>query len=220
MRSLRSPYNLVVLTGYGLGAAALYQGLAQRIPFWWVELAGAAIPLGAVLMAFLLPTAVALTGALLRSLYIEHPIEEPDSPDVVSIYDAIMLRFAVFVTGVHVTVLLGLLGLLAGRDWAAQVVPVMLGLAMISIGNLLPRTRRNLAIGIRTRGTLSDRAVWIRAHRSAGYLVVVLGVVIVLSAIAVPAPVGRTMVLVVGPAGLLGTCFLVRSARTHTHGDR
>lgn len=220
MRSLRSRYHLVVLAGYGLGAAALAVGLPARVPFWWTAMAGAAIPLGALMVAFLLPTAVALTGILVRDLCIGHPIEEPGSPDALAICDAIMLRFALFVIGVHATVLLGVLGLLAGRGWAAQVVPVMLGLALISIGNLLPRTRRNLAIGIRTRATLADRAVWVRTHRSTGYLTVTVGLIIVLSAIAVPAPIGRTMVLLVGPAALLGTCLLARYARTHAHGDR
>src|SRR5437773_3497585 len=50
----------------------------------------------------------------------------------------------------HATVLAGLLGMLRGQEWAAQIVPLMLGSTMISVGNLLPRTRPHLAIGIRT----------------------------------------------------------------------
>jgi hypothetical protein len=49
---------------------------------------------------------------------------------------------------------------------------------------------------------------------------VTVGFIIVLSAIAVPAPIGRTMVLLVGPAALLGTCLLARYSRTHAHDDR
>jgi len=89
----------------------------------------------------------------------------------------------------------------------------MLGFTMISIGNLLPKTRPNIAIGIRTHRTLSDRALWVRTHRSAGYLVVACGAVIILSAIAVPAPVGPGMILLVGPAALVGTSLLVRFSR-------
>jgi uncharacterized membrane protein len=220
MRSPRAPHNLVILAGYGLGAAALSVGLPEQIPPFPTGSSGDAAPFGALMVAFLLPTAVALTDVMLRDLCMNYPMQEAGSRDVLPIYDAIMLRFALFVMGVHATVLFGLLGLLSGRDWAGQIVPVMLGLAMISIGNLLPRTRPNLALGIRTRRTLSDRALWIRTHRSTGYLVVALGFVIVLSAIAVPAPIGRTMVLAVGPAGLLGTCFLVRYSRKHGDDDR
>jgi hypothetical protein len=72
MRSLRSRYHLVALAGHGLGAAALAVGLPARVPFWWTRVAGAAIPLGALMVAFLLPTAVALTGILVRDLCIGH----------------------------------------------------------------------------------------------------------------------------------------------------
>jgi uncharacterized membrane protein len=128
-----------------------------------------------------------------------------------------MLRFTVFVMAVHGAVLLAVLGLLSGRWWAAQLVPLMLGFTMISIGNLLPRTRPNLAIGIRTRLTLSDRALWMRVHRWAGYMAVAGGAVIVLSAITVPRPIGPGMVLLVGPAALAGTCVLVRLSRNTEH---
>jgi uncharacterized membrane protein len=170
------------------------------------------------MVAFLLPTAVALIDVLLRPLCVNNPIQ-PEASDVLGIYDAIMLRFALFVMGIHATVLLLLLGLLAG-EWIAQVVPVMLGLTMISIGNLLPRTRPNLALGIRTRRTLADRALWIRTHRSTGYLVVTLGFVIVLSAVAMPPPVGRNVSLMAGPAALFGICFLVWHSSRHAHDDR
>jgi uncharacterized membrane protein len=93
----------------------------------------------------------------------------------------------------------------------------MLGVTMISIGNLLPRTRPNLAIGIRTQLTLSDRALWMRVHRWAGYIVVAGGVVVVLSAITVPPPVGPGMILLVGPAAFVGTCLLVWLSRKPAH---
>jgi len=217
MRSLRSPHLLVVVAGYALGALALYSGLPQEIPPSWSVPGRGAVWLGAPMVAFLLPTAVAVTDALLRGLSVRHPVDETSAVNVLAIYDAIMLRFMVFVVGVHATVLAGLLGMLRGQEWAAQIVPLMLGFTMISIGNLLPRTRPNLAIGIRTRLTLSDRALWIRVHRSAGYMVVACGAVLVPSAMTVPRPVGPAMILLVGPAALVGTCLLVRCSRKHVH---
>src|SRR5262249_42215168 len=81
---------------------------------------------------------------------------ERNSPNALAVYDAIMLRFTAFVVGVHGAVLLAVLGLLSGRGWATVLVPLMLGLTVVSIGNLLPRTRPNLAIGIRTHLTLVE----------------------------------------------------------------
>ena len=169
------------------------------------------------MVAFLLPTAVAITDRLLRGLCANNPINDPDSVNGLAIYDAIMLRFTIFVMGVHGAVLLAMVGMLSGRGWAAQLVPVMLGVTMISIGNLLPRTRPNLAIGIRTSLTLSDRAHWMRVHRAVGYLVVACGAVLILSAMTVPRPVGPGMILLVGPAGLVATILLVRLSKKHVH---
>ena len=71
------------------------------------------------MVVFLLPTAVAITDLMLRGLCIKHPIDEPGSTDVLASYDAIMLRFSLFVMGVHGAVLLAmlLLALSLGLTW-------------------------------------------------------------------------------------------------------
>jgi uncharacterized membrane protein len=206
-----------VLTGYVLGAFAFRWGLPTEVPPSWTVNGRGVLWLGSPMVAFLLPTAAAVTDALLRGLCVRHPVDKQSAVNVLAVYDAIMLRFTIFVVGVHGAVLLAMLEILSGREWAAQAVPLMLGFTMISIGNLLPRTRPNLAIGIRTHRTLSDRALWIRVHRSAGYMVVACGAVIVLSAITVPGPVGPGMILLVGPAALVGTWWLVRYSAAHAH---
>jgi uncharacterized membrane protein len=216
VRPLRSPHNLVIVAGYGLGVA-LYAGLPDQIPPALNVSGRSTVWLGGPMVAFLLPTAAAITDALLRGLCVRHPLDEAGSTNVLAIYDAIMLRFILLVIGVHAMVLVGLRGMLSGHGWAAQVVPVMLGLTMIGIGNLLPRTRPNLAIGVRTPRTLSDRALWIRTHRFAGYLMVALGCVIVLAAIAVPAPIGTGMILLVGPVAMFGIVFRMLYSRRRAH---
>jgi len=207
-------HYVVIAAGYALGAAALWVGRPREIPPSWHVMDGGDIWLGGAMVAFLLPTASAVTFGLQRCL---HPwsrvTRQSDTADVTAVYDAIVLQATVFIFGIHVTVLAGLFGVLWEREWAGQIVPILLGFVMIGIGNLLPKTRPNLAIGIRTRHTLSDRTLWIRVHRSAGYIAGASWAVIVLSAIAVPRPVGPGIILVVGPAALVGTWLLVRSSR-------
>ena len=200
-----------------MGAFALRRGLPDGIPPALTLPDGRVVWLGPAMVAFLLPIAIAVIDTLLRALRVRHPVDDPNSTNLVATCDAIMLRVAALVTGVHATVLAALLGWLAGRAWASRIVPLMLGFTMIAVGNLLPKTRRNLAVGIRTSATLADRTLWIRTHRSAGYLVVALGAVIVLSAIVMPAPVGPVMILLAGPAALAGICFIVRQTRRRAH---
>jgi immunity protein, SdpI family len=204
MRSRLSPHVLLVAAGYGLGAA-LYPAIPDEVP------------LARPMAAFLLPTAAAVTYGLLRGLCTRHPVGEA-SPDAVATYDAVMLRLILFLMGVHATVLLGLQGMLWGRSWAARIVPVLLGLAMIGIGNLLPRTRPNLAIGIRTARTLADRAQWAHTHRIAGYALVGLGLVVVVAGVALPPPIGPGMIQLVAPVAALGV--LVLRFKRHADGVR
>jgi uncharacterized membrane protein len=193
----RLRHFIVIGMGYVLGAA-VFSRLPHQIP--------------RPMVAFLLPTAALVTFALLRQLGTRH-LSEDHSRDFLLTYDAIMFRFLLFLTGVHATILAGLLGLLWGREWAARIVPVLLGAFLIGIGNLLPRTRPNLAIGISTSGTRSDRALWMRIHRVAGYLVVALGFLILVGGIAVPAPAGPRMGRLVEPAALFGVPALVLYSR-------
>ena len=215
MPTARSVTYMAVLAGYLLGIVALSSGLPSEIPPSWTTAQGEVHWLGRPMVALLLPTAVAVVDTLLRGLCVRHPVDRHGTVHVLAIVDAIVARVAVFVMGVHVALLAALLGLLAGRDWAAQAVPVMLGLTMVGVGNLLPLTRPNVAFGIRTRRTLSDRAHWLTTHRRAGYLIVLCGLVVVLSALAVPGPVGPRMILLVGPAALVATWLLLALQRRH-----
>jgi hypothetical protein len=131
MRSFLSLHSLVILAGYALGAA-VYPRLPAQIPPSWTASGHGPVWVGALMVAFLLPTATAVTHSLLRGLYVRHPLDESESGAVLASYDAILLRFIVFVMGVHATLLAALLGMLHGRAWAVRIVPVMLGLTMIS----------------------------------------------------------------------------------------
>jgi hypothetical protein len=201
--AVRSPHALVIAAGYAV-SLALYSRLPTQIP-----------PLGRPLVALLLPTAAAVTYVLLRRLSVRHPVDPVNPLEPIAIYDAVMLRLIAFLIGVHATALFGMAGMLRGRPWAARIVPLMLGLTMVGVGNLLPRLRPNLAFGIRTARTLTDRAEWLRTHRLAGYALVALGLVLVVSGVAIPPPVGPSMIVVVAPAAAIGTLVLVfRSPRS------
>src|SRR5438034_9339677 len=189
--------NLIVIAiGYMVGGAAYAKLPAPVDGFLPLPLARPAI-------AFLLPTAAAVTYALLRVISLRDPIRRGDSTVAIT-YDAILFRIVLFVIGLHAIVLAGLLGATA---LAASGVPMLLGLVLVGVGNLLPRTRPNVVIGIRTSRTLADPLVWMRMNRVAGYVAVGLGTVLAASAaLLAPGPKVRD---VVSAAALAGAALLV-----------
>jgi uncharacterized membrane protein len=164
------------------------------------------------MIAVLLPTTAAVTYLLLRRLWVRDSIRER-GPTFEATYDAILFRIILFVIVLHVAVMAGMVGLLHGQLFAPRLVVILAGLVFVGVGNLLPRTRPNLVIGIRTSRTLADRGLWIRTHRVGGYVTVGLGVVIVLAGVFLSK---STIPDVIGTAGLVGSAFILVSYRRYS----
>ena len=166
-----------------------------------------------LLIAFMLPTTAAAICILLRRLWLRDPIRGGDST-LQATYDAIVFRIVLLVIAIHTLVVLDLAGFELVRASAGRLVVMVAGLALVGIGNLLPRTRPNLVFGIRTSRTLTNRRVWIEIHRFVGYAGVGLGVVVAVSGALLPGPV---MPLVVGTAGLVAAAVVAVAYRRCAH---
>lgn len=101
--------------------------------------------------------------------------------------------------------------------WTVRTFTVIIGLGMISLGNIMPRTRPNWIAGVRTRRTLSDAGLWRRTHRYFGALLMVSG----LAVIAVSVVAGR-YALVTAAFGMVvsaATAAIVAQWGTPTSSD-
>ncbi len=76
---------------------------------------------------------------------------------------------------------------------------VALGLLMVVLGNIMPRTRLNSIIGLRTPWSMKSDALWARSNRFGGASMVVAGVLVALSAalLAQPASIIAAFVILV-----------------------
>jgi len=160
-------------------------------------------------IAFLLPTAALTIAVLMRLLAGRDPVYQRHGTSS-RVYDAIVFRVVIFIGALHGVVLLGLLGRGFISRWGPVVprlAPAVLGVALMAIGNLLPRTRPNNAIGIRTKETLRSRDVWLRVNRRAGYVAVALGFAILMTAVLVQP--GPQVAGVVGGVGIAALVTLV-----------
>jgi hypothetical protein len=197
--------TLTVIALGVLAGLAAYPKLSERI----IQFAG--IMPGRVMIAFLLPATAAVTYALMERIWARDSVRGDDRT-FDEVYEAIVFRIMLFVITLHALVLGAMLGLFWGRAWAPRIVVVLFGLMLVGIGDLLPRTRPNLVIGIRTARTLGDRQLWIQTHRIAGYVAVGLGVVTTIAGLFLSGPIMGNVLAV---ALAIGLAVIARSYRRY-----
>lgn len=91
----------------------------------------------------------------------------------------------VAVVGVEALTHVALVGTALGWPVSmGRLVPAVVGILFIFLGNLLPRFRSNWFMGIRTPWTLSSDTVWMKTHRFGGYVMVGVGLLLIIAAIA------------------------------------
>ena len=166
-------------------------------------------------VAFTLPTTALVIYMLFRSLWTHDRIRSGNSAFEAT-YQAIVFRVLLFVLALHVLVMIELtdaLNAVGIRMSTGRLVVVLLGLVFVAIGNLLPRTRPNVAVGFRTERTLTNAQLWGQVHRVGGYATVGLGIVIGVTGLVLT----RGMVGgVVGAAALLSATVVFISYRKYT----
>jgi hypothetical protein len=138
-------------------------------------------PLAARLMTiYLLPIAASSIYLLLRSLQRRHAPAN-GNPLGDGALQGIVFWILFFLIGVHLLMMAVLTRMEPVLAWAQRAVVVFLGISLLAIGNLLPRTRPNFALGIRTERTLTDRQLWIVTHRMSGYTICAIGLITIVS---------------------------------------
>jgi len=221
------------MTATGLRASLIPLGLVIGFALWgWSSVpADTLIPVhwgidgkpdrfGGPFEAFgLLPlTALALTG-----LFLVIPGLDPLGRNIA---DAPKAYHTIWVASLYLLATIqGLLTLVAtgmlSADLEGRVASIMLACAAIMLtvtGNVLGKARPSWTVGVRTPWTLSSERSWDVTHRWAGRLFVVLGIVGVTAAIALPMP-AATAVLVGGVGAtvmvLLILSYMVWKADPH-----
>jgi uncharacterized membrane protein len=167
-----------------------------------------------ILVAFTLPTTALVIYILFRSLWMHDRVRSGNGA-FESTYHAIVLRALLFVLALHVLVMVELTGAMDTiglRLSAGRAVVVLLGIVLVAIGNLLPRTRPNVAVGVRTKRTLANTQLWQQVHRAGGYATVGLGIVIAVTGLVLT---HETLGAVISAAALVAAMTVFVSYRKH-----
>jgi len=152
-------------------------------------------------IAFSLPTATLIIYVLFRSLW-SHDRVRTGNGAFEATYHAIVFRVLLFVfamNGLLMVALTDAMDVMGSHVWGKRLVVVMLGLTFMAVGNLLPRTRPNIALGIRTARTLASTQLWQRLHRAIGYTTVGLGTVILIAGLVATNKNAGGFVMLAGP---------------------
>lgn len=164
---------LMVLTAL-VGSAIAYTGLPERVPVHW-NLSGEADRYGSRLeLLFITPAMMIGVWAMLRFLPRIDPLRA-NYAKFAGTYEVLIDAVLALMLVTHIIALLGASGAPATVTIVAR---VAVGVMFIVMGNVMPRTRQNWFVGVRTPWTLSSPRVWERTHRVAGYMFVGLGVLV------------------------------------------
>lgn len=94
-----------------------------------------------------------------------------------STYSLITIAITVFMIVINWSIV----GKALGADLPVNfIVPGLLGILFIILGNFLPRFRPNYFIGIRTPWTLDNEYVWKKTHKFGGIMFCIMGLILLL----------------------------------------
>ena len=167
-----------------------------------------------VLVAFTLPTTALVIYTLFGSLWKHDRIRSGNGAFEIT-YHAIVLRVLLFILALHVLVMIELTRAMEAVGLplvSSRAVVVLLGVMLVTIGNLLPRTRPNVAVGVRTTRTLASAQLWQQVHRAGGYATVGLGIVIVITGLVLA---HEALAVVISAAALVAATTVLISYRRH-----
>ena len=130
---------------------------------------------------------IGLIPLLLAPLYLYLPKIDPRRKN----YDRFSKYYGGF--GIFLMVFLFLLNAIVlseslwpGHISVSKVLPLMVGIMLIFIGNMMPKFKSNFFIGIKTVWTISSTNVWNKTHRLGGLLFFWCGVLFCLTALWLP----------------------------------
>jgi len=185
---------VLILFLYILGTI-LYPELPDKVPSHWNAKGEDDQYSSKFWGAFGIPTMISIL--YLGLLYI--PYIDPGRENYIKFESTYRLIRFLFVIVFAILQIILLTVIITGKDYLiSKLVPGLIGIMFILIGNYLPRIKHNWFVGIRTPWTLSNEGVWKRTHRFAGYLFVIGGFLMLLAAF-LPPPVNA----IIGVGGVL-----------------
>lgn len=179
MKKKNNIYNITLIIVAFLVNIVLYNKLPDLMPMHW-NIAGEINSYGPkILVAFLSPILMLVIWvAMLYSPKIDPKKDNYTKFD--GSYTIITNALITFFFVIHIVIISISLGYNIAID---KVIPFMVGVLFVVMGNYLPKSKSNFFYGIKTPWTLTSEEVWKKTHRLGGKLFVISGLIIIVSSL-------------------------------------
>lgn len=174
------PHWLLLVVSFVIAAYGWMQA-PERVPLHW-SISGDVDRFGGPESLFFMPLIALGVYLLLRFAPKIDPFRA-NYESFIGTYDTLRLVILAFLTALGAVVTLAALN--EGID-VNTLVLLMMGVLFMILGNYLGKLRPNFFIGIRTPWTLTSKRAWIKTHRLAGWLMILMGFALVLAALVWP----------------------------------
>ncbi len=158
-----------------LAGLVLWNKLPEQVPFHW-NAAGEIDGWASKGVAVFVPSASMLALQWLCMLVTSADPKKQNHPEkVLFLVFWLIPLITVFISALMYATALG------GSVRVEMLMPILLGMIFIAIGNYMPKCKQNYTIGIKIPWTLASEENWNRTHRLAGWVWVGGGFVMLLS---------------------------------------
>ncbi|SFC51052.1 SdpI family protein [Clostridium uliginosum] len=179
MKKKSNIYNLTLIIIAFLISISLYNKLPDLMPMHW-NISGEVNRYGSKLFAAFLPP-VFMIVIWLGMLY--SPKIDPKKANYSKFNESYTIISNALVTFFFVIHIVIIATSLSYNIPINKVIPFMVGILFIIIGNYLPKSKSNFFYGIKTPWTLTSEEVWKKTHRLGGKLFVFSGLIISVSSL-------------------------------------
>ena len=153
----------------------LWNRLPEQVPFHW-NAAGEVDGWASKAVAVFVPSAAMLALQWLCVVVTSADPKKQNHPEKVKVLVLWLIPvITVFISALMYASALGV------SVRVETLMPILLGLVFVAIGNYMPKCKQNYTIGIKIPWTLASEENWNRTHRLAGWVWVGGGVVMLLS---------------------------------------
>ena len=166
--------SIIILLPMAAGLV-LWNRLPEQVPFHW-NAAGEIDGWASKPVAVFVPSAAMLALQWLCVLVTSTDPKKQNHPEKVKVLVLWLIPIiTVFISALMYVSALGV------SVRVETLMPILLGLVFVAIGNYMPKCKQNYTIGIKIPWTLASEENWNRTHRFAGWVWTIGGIVMLLS---------------------------------------